>query len=442
MSGPAARVRRLLSERRRSPIVANLGARIAALAALSVASLVVARVGGPALVGVFVLLRLLPWLMGVLWNLGLYGATPYFLAGPSRTEPRYRSTIFAICVTSGVAGGLAWAALSPILAHGLLRGMSPALVGLAGVSVLTQSLETTAKASSQGFDDLRGSNRIIAFEEIAFLPCFLVLLALGVERHLAIVAALPLGDLCTSVPGWVRLARLGFFRGSGRPSPTLARRVMAYGFRAQIGSITLLLNGRLDFALVGGLVGPAALGIYAVASRFAELLRLPFLAVSYVLYPSYARDEGDVAAARARAMMRRTGWVPVAMAVPLGVAATFLLAPLYGAAFRHAVAPTWVLLVGLAGGGVGGVATAYLLGAGRPGLNSLAQGAGLVVTVTLDLLLIPRFGVIGAAVASCFAYLTTTAVLLLFFRSVTHAQTRRAPVAPVLAEPRVPEVSA
>ena len=88
------------------------------------------------------------------------------------------------------------------------------------------------------------------------------------------------------------------------------------------------------------------------------------------------------------------------------------------------------------------MATAYLLGAGRPGLNSLAQAAGLVVTVTLDLVLIPRIGVMGAAIASCFAYLTTTAMLLVFFRVLTHARPPWARDASVLAEGRVPEVSA
>ena len=62
------------------PIATNLWARITALGALMVSSLLVARIGGPALVGVFVLLRMVPWLAGVLTTGGLYGAAPYFLA--------------------------------------------------------------------------------------------------------------------------------------------------------------------------------------------------------------------------------------------------------------------------------------------------------------------------------------------------------------------------
>jgi O-antigen/teichoic acid export membrane protein len=121
-----------------------------------------------------------------------------------------------------------------------------------------------------------------------------------------------------------------------------------------------------------------------------------------------------------RATLARAGWIPVAGAVPMALAAPVVLPLVYGDAFRDAVVPVWILLVGLAGGGVTGVLTAYLSGNGRPGLGSAAVGSGLVVTLALDLALIPPFGIVGAALASTVAYLTTAAVLLLFFRAVTH----------------------
>jgi O-antigen/teichoic acid export membrane protein len=397
------------------PIATNLWARITALGALMVSSLLVARIGGPALVGVFVLLRMVPWLAGVLTTGGLYGAAPYFLAAEKRNGVRYGPTIFWMAVTGGLVGSLAWLGVTPLLQNVLFPQLGAGLVAWAGVSVFTQVMETSGKASSQGSDDLTGSNRVIVLEEIVFLPYFVVLHSLGVDAALAIVASLPLGDLTTAVPTWVRLRRRGFFRGAGGPSLGQAREVVRYGLRAQVGSIILLLNARLDFALVGGMVGARALGIYAVASRFAELLRLPSLAVNYVLYPAYARRGGATAAGEARAMMPRVGWIPLAAAVPLGVAATFFIPWLYGEPFRAAITPTYVLLLGLSGSAVSGVITAFLYGDGRPGLNSLAMGAGLVITIALDLLLIPRFGVLGAALASSVAYLSTTGFLVVSF---------------------------
>jgi O-antigen/teichoic acid export membrane protein len=396
----------------------NLVARTVALAALTLSSLVVARTLGPAGVGALSLLRVLPWLVGVLLGGGLYGAAPYFLSGPGRTDPAYRSTFPSMAAVAGVVGTVLWVAAAPALQGWLFPQMSTAVLALAGLTVLTQLSESTAKACSQGTGDLRGANRIIVLEELLFAPFYACLLLAGVDPYLAIVLALLAGDVVTSGLGWVRLRGHGFFADS-RPDLAHARRIVGFGVRAEMGSIALLLNARLDFAIVASLVGPSALGVYAVASRYAELLRLPGLALNYVLYPSYAGQDREVSADSAREAVRRLGWVPAALAVPMALLAPVLLPVAFGPQFRAAVVPAWILLAGLAGTGVVAVFAAFLTGDGRPGLVSAAFGAGLVVTVALDLLLIPRYGVVGASWASTAAYLTTTAVVVACFRSQT-----------------------
>jgi O-antigen/teichoic acid export membrane protein len=397
-------------------ITGNLAARVGAIGALWAASLLVARTGGAAAVGTLALLRVLPWFTGLLLSCGLYGAAPYFLSGPGRTEPRYRATLPTMAATAGVAGAVLWMATVSFFGPRFLPELSRPLMLAAGIAVFTQAMETTAKCCSQGFDDMAGSNRIIVLEELLFVPIYAIAVSAGASPYLAMIIALPLGDVLCGGSGWVRLRRRGYFRGAGRPSVRLARHIAGYGTRAELNSVTLLLNGRLDFIIVTYFVGPGALGIYAVASRTAELLRLPSLAINYVLYPAYARLSPSAATVQARAAIRRTWWMPVVLAVPVAAATPVVLPLVYGHSFRAAVIPTWILLVGMAGGSVYGVLSAFLSGVGRPGLTSIAQAAGLVVTVALDLTLIPHLGIAGAAIASTFAYLTTTCVLIACFR--------------------------
>ena len=416
------------------PLAGNVTARFVAMLAVALATLLVARSDGAAGVGVLAMLRVLPGLVAVVASAGLPGAIPYFLAGPvgdarsdgagsSGVSPGaggpVRAAIVAIAVTAGVVAMLGWVLASPALTALFFRGENSAVVALAGLTVLTQLIATTAKAACQGWDDLAGSNAVIVAEEVIFLPAYGLAFAAGLGTGHALVVGLVAADLGAAVLGWRRLAQRGYFAGLGRPTLPLIREIATYGARGQLGGLLALVNLRLDFAILGAIAGPATLGVYAVASKFAEVLRLAPLALTYVQYPTLRRKGPQEAAQRARAMLQRAGIGTAALVVPLAAAAVALLPTLYGDEFRSAVLPACLLLAGLAGDGYAAVATAYLYGSGRPGLNSIGVAVGVVVTVVGDLVLIPPWGATGAALASSAAYLTTTAVLLRFFFRAT-----------------------
>jgi O-antigen/teichoic acid export membrane protein len=413
-------------------LVANVAVQAGALLSLALATVLVARLGGPSGVGAFALLRLLPWLVAVVVSAGLPGAVAYFLAGPARTDTRLAPTIAVLALGAGAGGLLLWVAGAPVVRAVLLPQWSTGLVAWAGLKVASRLAVITTKACAQGLLDVSGANRVILLEELAFLPAFGVAWAAGARGGAALVAGLVLGDAVTIAVSAPRLAARGFWRGAAAPSVRLAARIAAFGARAQLGSLATLLNLRLDVLLLGALAGPAQVGTYAVASRFAELLRLPGIAAYWVLAPRFARDDPPAAMRRARHLLPRLGAATAAGALPLAAAAPLIVPTLYGPAFRPGVLAAQVLLVGLVADGFGGVVTAFLYGSGRPGRISIATGLGVVVTIVLDLVLIPGHGMLGAAAASACAYLATTCALLVCFRLVA----RGAPPAAVAMEAR------
>jgi O-antigen/teichoic acid export membrane protein len=402
----------------------NLAARAGGLLGLAVMTFVVARLGGsegPALVGLLALLRVLPPYVGIVFTGGLNGACVYFLAGSERSNPRLRLTLLALAVAGGLTGTALWVLADPLLTRLFFPNLGWGLVALAGVKVLTYVFVSTARGCQQGSEDLAGANWVFFLEDSLALPLFVGLVTLGVGFHSSIVVSLLLGDVLISLFAWVRLSRRGFFRQPlGLPSLSTMRRVVIFGIRSELASIAQILNLRINVVMIGALAGPGALGTYFVASRFAEMLRLPAVALQFVLQPRYSSSDRLVAAIKARALLPRAGLLTVAGAIPLAVA-VFLIPVVYGGPFSSAIVPAQILLLGMTTEGLTAVTSAYLYGTGRPGLTSLAMGAGLVVTIGLDLWLIPPLGAMGAALASSAAFVTTSIVLILCFYALTRS---------------------
>jgi O-antigen/teichoic acid export membrane protein len=422
----AGRVKKLVP----AALTANVAARVVALASLTLATILVAHAGGPKLLGELTLLRVLPGLIGVLVGCGLPSAIPFFLAGRSgKDNPRLRTTILAMTLAGSLAASACWLVISPLLHRAFFQPWHIGVVLAAAVPVISQLWVATGKSLLQGESDMRGANWALAAEEAAFLPVYVALLPFLHGTGL-LISALVGADVLVVGGIAARLILLGYPRGWGRPDVRLAGEICRYGIRGQVGGMLSLVNLRLDVAILGALVGPGTLGVYAVASKYAELLRLPGLAITYVLYPRLAMRDGKDAARDVSRLLPRAFVLTALAAIPLA-AAVPLLPLIYGSAFVGAMIPAWILLFGLVGEGVAGLVSAYLYGVGRPGANSLALSVSVVVTIVLDVLLIPHYHAVGAAVASAAAYLTSSAALLLCYftvrRWVGHPRRQPAP---------------
>lgn len=410
-------------------VVTNLGAQGGALACVSIASLLVARVGGPTVLGYYALLRVLPWLFGVIISCGLPTAAAYFMAGEHGKDPRSRSTICLLAVIGAGISALAWIACAVPFQHVFFKQMPLALILAMTISVVTSLWNVTAKACCQGSGDISGANLLIVAEEFWFVPTYVTVRLVTGEGGLRLmVATLIVSGALYTGTAVVRLTSRGFFRNWRLPSVGLAKRIVTFGARGQLGNMLWLTNLRFDFVLLGALAGPAVLGVYAVASKFAELMRLVPTAVNYVLYPRFARVGKAQATAEARKLLPRSTAVTMAMTPFLAAATVVALPILYGRAYRGAIAPAEIIIIGLSIEGAAAVASAYLVGIGRPGLNSIGMGVGTILTVTLDVILIPRLGATGGAITSAVTYLTTTVVLVLVARGQFRAQGRLADV--------------
>ena len=163
-------------------------------------------------------------------------------------------------------------------------------------------------------------------------------------------------------------------------------------------------NYRLDQWLVGARAGSRELGLYSVAVSWAEGLFMLPQAIAIVQRPDLVRDDGRTAGRRAAAGFRLTALASVPLVLVLVLAAPFLCTTVFGERFAGSVGDLRILALG----GFGIVASkllgSALIAQGRPLLETIATAGAFVVTLALDVALIPGHGGVGAAAASTTAY--------------------------------------
>jgi O-antigen/teichoic acid export membrane protein len=103
----------------------------------------------------------------------------------------------------------------------------------------------------------------------------------------------------------------------------------------------------------------------------------------------------------------------------VGTIGSALIVPLFGRQFALAVPAMWIMIPAMAVFGLYRLLASDVEGRGRPGLISMSSLLANVTIVGLDLLWIPRFGILGAAWASLIAYCVALAMAAVMFCRVT-----------------------
>jgi O-antigen/teichoic acid export membrane protein len=178
---------------------------------------------------------------------------------------------------------------------------------------------------------------------------------------------------------------------------------LRYGARIQVGAMLNLLNARFDVLVLSAFVPLATVGSYAIAQIVAELVLLFPNAMGYVLRAQVASRTGRDDSLSGAALRLNGTLVAGCVVGVLAVGPPMILYG-FGPGFHSALVPFFILVPGMWFLAAGGLVEDALAGRGRPGLSSILAGIEVAITVALDLLLIPRYGAIGGAIASVCAY--------------------------------------
>lgn len=178
-----------------------------------------------------------------------------------------------------------------------------------------------------------------------------------------------------------------------------------FGFSAPLFLVETLnfILRRVDIIIIGIFLLSTQVGIYHAAVRVAMLLAIPLASVDSIFAPMIAEyhGRGDLASLR-RTFKVATRWI-FSLVFPLCI--FILLFPgsllrLFGSEFTEGSLALIILSSGQLVNAATGPVGYMIMMTGHPKLNLVNTLSLAAVNVFLNLLLIPRFGIVGAAMAA------------------------------------------
>ncbi|WP_378066751.1 lipopolysaccharide biosynthesis protein [Actinoplanes subglobosus] len=382
---------------------------------------IVARALGPEQAGAFFAATAAFVLVGGLSKLGTNTGLVYWPARLRATGQHHllgaclRSGLPPVAVVSLVLAVTMWLA-APWIAH-LTAGESPQVVAdhTTGLRVLAvfvplQALTDVLLTVTRGYRSMRPT---VLLDRV--LRSGLQLVAVGAAGVAAMGAAasLPVFAFAWAAP-YLPVAILAGFaarraytsgldrekRGTGTERRRLRRDFWIFTAPRAVAAVAQLALQRVDVLLVAALGGLAPAAVYAVAGRFVVLIQFANQGLSQSVQPRLAEalSTGDHAAAR-RLYQIATGWLvlvtwPICLLV-IAFAPRYLR--LFGEGYAAGVPVVLVLASAMLVATGCGMVDMVLAMAGRTSANLGNVLIALTVTIGLDVLLIPRWGALGAA---------------------------------------------
>ena len=382
-------------------LVGSLVAGGASQLALVIGGVLVARSLGATDRGYFALLLIVPHILSEVGNLGLPLAATYFIAkAPAHATRIARSLVFPATVQTLAGVGIQAVALAFLVRDDPARVKVAAAVSL-GIIPGLQALQ-------YGLAVLQGQHRFRPFNVLRVLPSAAYsagVLAVFVSGYnslieitivqvtaVVLVGALTLliaarGSAVATPPEEIPWVAVGPDGGAlmgaappGSPDPCPSRKkMMRFGAKGLLGSMSAVETFRIDQAVIGLFLTPAALGLYVVGVSITNLPRFLSQSIGMIAYPIVATTRDLRASYRA---VWRYVWISIAISVavvaPLELLAGVLIPFFFGSDFAHSTTIARILLAGTVAVAARRVLTDGARGAGYPGAGTIAEVASWV----------------------------------------------------------------
>jgi O-antigen/teichoic acid export membrane protein len=375
----------------------------------------IARALGVSGRGLLALIIVIDEASSALFRWGLPEAAGFYIK-QGRSYRSVRSSVRRFSVWStplAVAVAVAVATLPSIADAGRLEQLSVFI--LIAWSPLMNTTSMCIRNALMAHGDFRSLRNNSIFSS---LPLALAVIVASAADSLSLLVVLG-ATLCANVVARLHLehrARIAFAGDLDADDRVETRELLRFGTKVVPASLSELGNSRLDQLLLAPILGLSSLGVYAVAVVVGTLPVRFGYGLAVAGFKSMPSDPTTANGAILGRATRQSIPPLVLLSVCVAVAAPFLIPLAFGNEYQRAVWPCLLIIPGALAMSVNFSVWQTANALGRPGLSSISQVVSLVATIVLLVVLMPSFGIGGAAIATSIAYSLRLAVSVMLIR--------------------------
>lgn len=195
------------------------------------------------------------------------------------------------------------------------------------------------------------------------------------------------------------------------------RQMLRYGVLNQLAHIFQLLSFRMSYYWLEQLYSEAEVGVYSNGTSLVESIWLISRSISMVQYSriSNTSDKGY-----AQRITINLTFAALILSLLLLVILVFLPPEFFVWIYGDGFAEVGLVIQSLAPGvlffNIALIVGHYFSGTGKYHVNTIASFAGLLISVALFSVLIPRMGITGAGWATSISYTLTSVIVIIWFQ--------------------------
>jgi PST family polysaccharide transporter len=257
--------------------------------------------------------------------------------------------------------------------------------------------------------------------------------AAGVLRIALILAHAPLIAFAWAILAESAVLAVGMlvvYRRSGQRltalKPTFARATTLFreGWPLFLSALVVVVSQRIDQVMLGEMAGFAAVGAYAIAVRVIEVTYIIPTVLALSIFPAMVKSraaDGARYQAQVEKLFGVVFWVAIVVAVPLSLLAAPIVHILVGSAYAAAAVPLSILAWMPAFAFFNFLRQRWLLAEHALPAALAVELSACTLNVLCNLVLIPRYGASGAAIACLISIVGATLLVAPFSKSISRS---------------------